>query len=235
MDPRSPAAHRTILVLDVEGFGSHNRTNKNQLAVRHGLREAWQEAFDKAGITRAKCAVEDRGDGIFLLAPAEMPKAQFVDAVPLHLAAALRAHNAVHPREEQIRLRMALHAGEVEFDDTGATGAAILHAFRLLNSRTLREALGRSSGVLALITSDWFYHEVVKQSGVVNPADFREVRVSVKETNAVAWITLPDQVTSPGRLAPWPSPSRFQPLLRGLKASRTLTAARTTFRRSGQS
>lgn len=218
MDHKFPAAHRTIFLLDVEGFGAHSRTNKNQLAVRHGLRQAWQQAFGKAGIAWENCAVEDRGDGVFLLAPAEIPKASFVDAVPAYLAAALREHNAVHPKEERIRLRMALHAGEVELDDTGSTGAAIMHAFRLLDSRVLKEALARSSGVLALITSEWFYHEVVKQSSVVDPAAFREIRVSVKETNATAWITLPGHIASARNLAPWSlSPSRLQPLLRGLK------------------
>jgi hypothetical protein len=219
MDQKLPAAHRTIFLLDVEGFGAPGRTNKNQLAVRHGLRQVWQQAFTKAGIAWQNCAVEDRGDGVFLLAPAEMPKAPFVDAVPIHLAASLREHNAVHPKEEQIRLRMALHAGEVELDDAGgATGAAIMHAFRLLDSRALKEALTRSSGVLSLITSDWFYHEVVKQSSVVDPAAFREIRVTVKETNAIAWLSLPDHITSAQDLTPWPlSVSRFQPLLRGLK------------------
>jgi hypothetical protein len=30
------AVHRTILVVDVEGFGDHARTNRDRLAVRYG-------------------------------------------------------------------------------------------------------------------------------------------------------------------------------------------------------
>jgi hypothetical protein len=43
--------------------------------------------------------------------------APFADTVPRALATALREHNDTHPVEERIRLRMALHAGEVELDE----------------------------------------------------------------------------------------------------------------------
>jgi class 3 adenylate cyclase len=176
------------------------------------------QAFGHAGISWADCTVEDRGDGVFILAPAEFPKAPFVDSVPLELAAALREHNTTHPKEEHIRLRMALHAGEVELDDSGSTGAAIMLAFRLLSAQPLKDALARSTGVLALITSDWFYNEVVRHSSVTEPTSFRTVVVSVKETTTTAWISLPGQTVPP---KPFPSlpapPARIQPFLRSLK------------------
>jgi class 3 adenylate cyclase len=90
---------------------------------------------------------------VLILAPAEMPKAPFVDVVPLALATALRAHNQTHPIEERIRLRMALHAGEVQFDRHGVTATSVNLAFRLLDARSLKTALAESSGVLALISS----------------------------------------------------------------------------------
>jgi class 3 adenylate cyclase len=218
MASRPPAAHRTIFVIDVEGFANHSRTNKNQITVREGLKQAWQQAFSHAGISWTDCTVEDRGDGVFILAPAEMPKAPFVDSVPLELAAALREHNTTHPKEEHIRLRMALHAGEVELDDSGSTGAAIMLAFRLLSAQPLKDALARSTGVLALITSEWFYNEVVRHSNVTEPASFRKVVVSVKETTTMAWISLPDQTVPPKPFLPLPAPSaRIQPFLRSLK------------------
>lgn len=219
MKTRPPAAHRTIFLLDVEAFGDHRRTNKNQIAVREGLTQAWQQAFSTSGISWTDCAVEDRGDGVFILAPAEMPKAPFVDSVPLELARALHEHNASHPKEEQIRLRMALHAGEVELDENGSTGAAIILAFRLLSSQPLKEALTRSPGELSLITSDWFYNEVVRHSSLTDAAAFTEVRVSVKETTATGWINLPDQPVELTRSAVSPaSPGRSQLFLQSLRS-----------------
>jgi hypothetical protein len=107
------------------------------------------------------------------------------------LAEQLLAYNRVHPLVEQIRLRMALHAGEVYYDEHGVTGAAINLAFRLLDAYPLKAALAESPGVLAIIVSSWFFDEVVRQSDVANPASYRPIRVAVKETNTVAWISVP--------------------------------------------
>ena len=186
------AVHRTIAVVDVEGFGDRRRTMPHQLAVREGLYRALRQAFDHSGISWADCRHEDRGDGVLLLAPAEMPKGPFVEVLPHSLVAVLREHNNTHPAEEQIRLRMVLHAGEVTYDDHGVTAASINLAFRLLDARPLKAALAESPGVLALITSGWFFEEVVRHSPVIDPATYRPIQVRVKETSTVGWICLPD-------------------------------------------
>jgi hypothetical protein len=91
-----------------------------------------------------------------------------------------------------MRLRMAPHAGEVHQDDHGVTSSAIVHAFRLVDAEPLRAALVASPGVLALITSDWFFDDVVRHSSGAAPDTFRPVTVVRKETTTVAWIALPD-------------------------------------------
>src|SRR5216683_6286369 len=187
-----PAVHRTILVVDVEGFGNHRRTNPHRVAVRDGMYLALRQAFDGAGIPWAGCDQGDGGDGVLVLVPPEVPKGLFVDSLPDELARALRAHNGAHDAEEQIRLRMALHAGEINYDDHGMTGAAINLAFRLLDARPLKTALAASAGVLALIASSWFYDEVVRHAAAGVSASYRRVRVVVKEGSAVGWISLPD-------------------------------------------
>jgi hypothetical protein len=42
------AVHRTILVVDVEGFGDPRRTNPHQVTVRDGLYRALRNVFDTA-------------------------------------------------------------------------------------------------------------------------------------------------------------------------------------------
>lgn len=185
------AVHRTILVVDVERFGDRRRTNRHQVAVRDGMYHAVRHGFRCAGISWSECDHEDRGDGVFVLAPASTPKCSFVEALPDALAEALRSHNKEHCAEERIRLRMVLHAGEIHYDDHGATGTAINLAFRLLEAEPLKAALAESTGVLALITSSWFYEEVVRHSTTL-PAAYRPAQVSIKETDTTAWICLPD-------------------------------------------
>ena len=113
MEDRRLAVHRAIVAVDVEGFGDQRRTNPHQVAVRDGLYRAMQDAFGSAGIPWDNCDREDRGDGVFVLVPAEVPKALLAESLPPALVTALRAHNDGHPGPERIRLRMALHAGEV--------------------------------------------------------------------------------------------------------------------------
>jgi class 3 adenylate cyclase len=199
-----PAVHRTIVVVDVEGFGAQRRI-PDQVAVRNGLYRVLREAFCGANISWAECHHEDRGDGILILAPAELPKGVFVESLPHVLVEALRQHNSRHCPEKRIRLRMALHAGEVQYDDHGVTGPAINLAFRLLEAAPLKAALAESPGVLAVITSSWFFDEVVQHSDVINRYAYRPIQVTVKETDTVGWIHLPDcllcETTRPATIA----------------------------------
>jgi tetratricopeptide (TPR) repeat protein len=190
--------HRTIIVVDVQGFGDQRRTNRHQVAVRDGLYLALEQAFREAAVAWDDCHPEDRGDGVLFLAPADVSKFSFVDVLPEALAEALHAHNDAHCTEEQIKLRMALHAGEVVYDDHGVTGAAINLAFRLVDAGQLKDALADSPGVLALIASSWFYHEVIRNGPGSGPATYWPVQVAVKKTRDVGWICLPGQSCPPG-------------------------------------
>jgi len=181
--------HRTIVAVDVAGFGNRLRTNRNQVAIRGGLYRAMRAAFEQAGIPWSDRDHKDRGDGMLILVSAEVPKSIFVESLPPALAGALRVHNNAHPDLEQIRLRMALHAGEVNFDEHGVTAESINLTFRLLDSDPVKEALAGSSSVLAVITSSWFFDEVVRHS-TADAAAYRHVPVVVKETSTTGWICL---------------------------------------------
>ena len=199
MEDQRLAVHRTIVVVDVEGFGDQRRTNRDQVAVRDGLYRAMREAFGRAGIAWDDCGHEDRGDGVFVLVPAEVPKGLLAESLPSALVTALRAHNGAHPGAERIRLRMALHAGEVHYDEHGVTAAAVNLAFRLLDASALKAALASSPGVLAVIASSWFFEEVVRHS-TADAAAYRPVEVAVKETTTIGWICLPDHMDPAGRM-----------------------------------
>ncbi|SEF36685.1 hypothetical protein SAMN05421837_111106 [Amycolatopsis pretoriensis] len=186
------AVHRTVLVVDVEEYGQAWRTTPHRLALREGLDRALRRAFDDTGVALADCRVEDCGDGAFILVPAQIPKGPLVESLPYALADALRQHNKSHPAEERIRLRMALHAGEVAFDDRGVTAPAINKAFRLLEAQPVKRELRTSPGVLVVVTSEWFFDEVVRHSCAIDPATFRPVAVEVKETVTTGWVCRPD-------------------------------------------
>ena len=86
---------------------------------------------------------------------------------------------------------VSIHAGEVHTDAHGVSGSAINHTFRLLGSYQLKEALGRSSGDVAVIVSEWFYQEVVRHNLAAKPDTYKQVPISVQETVSRGWIQIP--------------------------------------------
>jgi class 3 adenylate cyclase len=181
-----------VLVVDVEKFGDPRRTNRHKLVIRDGLYHALRVALEKVGIMWDECDHEDRGDGILTVIPSWIPKSLLVEFFPAELVTALISHNQAHCVEEQIRLRAAIHAGELLYDGHGVVGRAIELAFRLLDASGLKAALAESASVLALITSTWFYDEVVRHSHARHHLVYHQVRVHAKETDTAAWICLPD-------------------------------------------
>jgi class 3 adenylate cyclase len=190
VDAPLTARHYTIVVVDVVGFGDHSRRNSNQVRIRRGLYHSMEHSFNAAGIPWGDCVREDRGDGLLILVPADIPKAPLVDELPEALADALAAHNKRHPAEEQIRLRLALHAGEVVRDEHGVTSSSLTHAFRILEAPVFKATLAASAGVLAVISSTWFYDEVIWQSDLSQSDSYEQAEVTCKETTARAWIRI---------------------------------------------
>jgi hypothetical protein len=179
-------SHCTIVVVDVEGFGQHSRTNPNKVRIRRGMYCAIERAFAAAEIQWAGCRQVDLGDGVLVLAPAQISKTLFADMLLEALADELVAHNSVHLPPERIRLRLVLHAGEVSYDDHGVTGSSILHAQELLDAPELKQALAETKAVLAVIASDWIFDEVIRHSEQSSAAAYRFVDTAGRR----AWIRL---------------------------------------------
>ncbi|MET9259824.1 NACHT domain-containing protein [Amycolatopsis sp. NPDC004079] len=183
--------HYAIVVVDIKEF-SRFLTRPAQIEARTGVYRALETAFDRSGVPWDKCPREDRGDGVLILIPGQLSKNPLAAALPDELARALGERNGRLPEYERIQLRVAMHAGEVAADSHGYAGTAINLAFRLVNSAPLRGALDKSSGVVALAVSAWFYDEVVQHIAAARPKSYRRVRVENKETRSDAWISRPD-------------------------------------------
>jgi tetratricopeptide (TPR) repeat protein len=172
------------VVVDVVGFSAPARTHVHHSVVRTALYTLLDQAFSSIGVPWDECYHEDRGDGVLVTVPSTVGKSAFVD-LPAAVLKGLTEHNSRHPAEEQIRLRMALHAGEIQSDPHGLIGRALILAFRMLDSQVLRDA----TGVLGVIVSAWFYDEVVWHT---QPSNYRKVTVEAKDIRTTAWIWAPD-------------------------------------------
>ena len=190
------AVHRTILVFDIEQSNHPMRTNRDRVVIHEAM-----YAAVRTTLKRLKYYHEDRGDGILVLVPPEVPKARLVSNLLARLEAALTRHNAAMARQHpfraaatQIRLRVAVHAGEVTFDSHGVVGSAVDFTFRLAEAPPLKSALATSTGECALITSEWFFDEVVRHLPGAHPELFRPIETQVKDTPISAYIRVPGEI-----------------------------------------
>ncbi|NBH07454.1 NB-ARC domain-containing protein [Amycolatopsis sp. SID8362] len=198
----SGSRHHLIVVADVESFGDPSRTAPHLQAVRDGLDTVMQAAFAAAEVVWENCYREMRGDAVVALVPAEADKTAFVERVLPTLVTRLRVHNDTHPDPQRLRLRVALHAGEVGYDTHGISSAALIRTFRLCDAPPLKAALAASPGVLAVIASDGLFDDVIRHTPATAPATWRPVPVTVKEADTTGWITLPDHPYSPNPIPP---------------------------------
>lgn len=180
--------HRSIMVIDITGSGRW--PNQAQLRAREVLRAAVRTAMRKAGIGRPDFAVGDRGDGVMLLITPRVCKVDILDPLIPQLAEQISTHNAAAPDQPRIRLRVAVHAGEVHRDAHGWVGRDLNTAFRLIEGAPLRKRLQQApESDLVLVVSDLIYQSVVQHHyRAIDPAAYAKIWVSVKEVDAVAWM-----------------------------------------------
>jgi hypothetical protein len=205
-----PALHRAIVCVDIEHFTDSRLADWQRADMRKGLYRTLERAFAGSQIPWGECYSEDRGDGAFFLIHPDVPTARLVERLPFELAAELARHNqgagARGTGEEQVRLRVrvAVNAGEVRIEEKGkrgVVGTPLNLAFRLLDATELKAALRAAEGVgdVVFITSNWFYHEVIRHRRAIGPAAYRRVPVTIKEGTVDAWICASDIQLTAGR------------------------------------
>jgi len=179
-----------MLAVDIAAFGDRRRDEAVQLHLRAALYAILQEAFSLSNIAWRQCHVEGLGDGILVIFPPGLSAVTVLGPLIDHLRTALRRHNKLASTVAKIRLRTAVHAGHVHFDRHGVAGHALVHLFRLLDAPMFKDACGGAE--LGLVASDYLYDAVIRHGyGPINPSSYHPVRMSVKETQALAWIGKP--------------------------------------------
>ncbi|MEY9935435.1 class 3 adenylate cyclase [Catenulispora sp. GP43] len=185
--------YRSILAVDIEK--SSGRGNHALLTIREALRRCLTESIDHSGIVWDDCLVEDLGDGLRVTMPAGTARAALVHPLVTELVARLRGHNRMHAALGRIRVRMAVHSGDVFIGPQGVpAGSSLIVLARMLDSRACREALASApeSTPLALLVSQHFYDEAIAHGYVgIEAAEFRRVEVEEKEYAAGAWLYVP--------------------------------------------
>ena len=189
--------HYSIMVLDVVGFGG--RDDRFQQWIRRDLDELVSDAFKVSGLVLSDMVLEDRGDGMVILIPATVSKMRLLDPLVDRIEVLLRQHNDAVSDQRRIRLRLALHAGEIAGDGRGWVGTELNTAFRLVDSEPIRAALEEHpEAQLAVIVSDLIHQLVIRHGhGAVRPSDYVRVSVKAKELVMDAWIRVTGRHVTP--------------------------------------
>ncbi len=184
----------TVLALDAVRFSQ--RGTLVQLAWRRGLREVVEQALERTGIPADAVRLQDRGDGFLGVVAAGIPKARIAADFVRELRIALRAYNRTRNDTGRVRLRVALHHGDVIVDDTGFAGQPTVVAARLVDAPPVRQVLQDiPSEDLALIVSDELYAATVAERlRGLDPGEFRRVDVEVPKFSGTAWVQVQVQV-----------------------------------------
>jgi hypothetical protein len=137
---------------------------------------------------------------MILLIAASMSKVDLLDPVLPCLGEQIQTYNANAEPGLRIRLRVAVHAGEVHRDRCGWAGADLITTCRLVNGTPLYQHLAdtpRSN--MALVVSDLIYQSVIRHHyRTVNPNDYTPIRITLKETDELAWLYTPSQAMPMG-------------------------------------
>lgn len=101
--------------MDIERFAA--RSGSDQEWLRAQMYEVLAAAADGAGIGWRHCQRVDRGDSVAMLIPGSVSKVIVTDGFIRELLhAALRTYNRRSKAAVAMRMRVALHAGELSYD-----------------------------------------------------------------------------------------------------------------------
>ncbi len=181
-----------MLVFVIEGFSEPDRSTR--LALRTALHDLLGHSLLRVGINWTRLEAADFGDGALVLLDPEASRTRPLHPLVTELKRRLARYNSTPPPAERLRLRLVVHAGEVQRTEDGFIGEDLDMAFGLLRARPLRRWLVRRSADLTLILSDQVYqHAVAHPDHVTVLSSCHSVRVKTGQDTVRAWVHRPTE------------------------------------------
>jgi tetratricopeptide (TPR) repeat protein len=192
--------YRTILAIDIERYGRADRTDPARIALRRHLADWSTVLLARSGAASHQWVRQDTGDGWIISVDPHVPRDLLLTTVMAGLRRRLAAFNRGKSEAKRLRLRLAMHAGEVLRDPDPLVGQATTHACRLLDSDVLRACLQATAQPLAVIVSTILYEGIIRHAyGGLDPAAWHPVVTHLKEGPAPAWVHVPGDPDAPIR------------------------------------
>ncbi|MET8685272.1 hypothetical protein ABZV77_13740 [Streptomyces sp. NPDC004732] len=188
-----------IVLLDIEDFSL--RPEVSQATLHGELYEVVEFALARAGLKLAECRVQDRGDGMLILAPVGTSPTRLLRELTRGLEDALQAHQEKYNETHRMRLRVGLNQGLVIRQGKRWTGTAINDLARLVDAGPVKGVLAQARRAhLVLVLSESVHAMVVGGNypgidpAAYLPADF----VTKHGERRRGWVTVPGYPAPPG-------------------------------------
>jgi class 3 adenylate cyclase len=160
--PSASPVFRALFVVDIENSTANSDLVKGRL--RRTLYHLLDEALRLSEISpEDRDRLVDRGDGVLvLIKPTDrVPTPNLFTVLVPKFERLVAQHNNNSP-ELVLRLRMAVHAGEVHHDEHGPFGEAVDLTCRLLDSSELKTALKCTDAPTVLAVSQYLYEAIIR-------------------------------------------------------------------------
>ena len=185
-----------MILTDVVEFGAPDRSDQDRTLIRLEGLKMMQATL---GPLWEDCISEDRGDGLLIVAPPQVPTGKIIECIHRELPGKLRSHNRTYSTHARIHLRIAVNVGPVTSDQLGMSGEAIIRTARLVEAPTVKKAMAATGCGLGIVVSEFVYETAVGQAGIfIETGEYQKVDVIIKEFRSPAWVRLVN-VSPPAR------------------------------------
>jgi hypothetical protein len=179
--------HCTVLRTDIVNFSASCRNEEDREEIVGASRAMMRATLGRFWDGRF---IEDRGDGLLIVVPYNIPTSQVMVRLHRELPIKLREHNRVHAEPRRIKYRVAVDVGPVKSHDNGMSGEPLTSTSRLINSPVIKRPMDSPDALLGIIASSYAHERVIRQAAELAEvaATYRRVRVNVKEYKSDAWL-----------------------------------------------
>jgi hypothetical protein len=178
----------TVILTDVVGFGAPDRSDQDRVIVRLEHLKMMQASL---GPLWEACIWEDRGDGLLIVVPPQVPTGKIIECIHRELPDKLRLHNRTYSTHVRIHLRIAVNVGPVTTDQVGMSGEAIIRTARLVEAPPVKEAMATTGCGLGIVVSEFVYETAVGQAGIfIETNEYQKIDVILKEFSSPARMRL---------------------------------------------
>lgn len=178
--------HRSLVAVDMEAWAG--RSAPVAAEMQGAVDEALRVGLRSVGLNLAAVILQRSGDSRILALPAETPKDLITTTFLTGLEKAVRAwRSTVSPSAKPMRIRVALHSGEVLERNNEWAGPAVITLTDLVNATEGKLLLtaNPSSRVLVLLSNLW--HDSVVTPGFVD-VQHCPIHIQGKHGEQLAWV-----------------------------------------------